>query len=523
MWVSATASSFLLELSVDILETMRLDLALLYPPWPVLDDRAILQNSLPPLGILSIAAYMEQLGYSVHVHDVHGEKLGDAELRRRLRADQPRFVGISVLTNMAIPALKIARICKEEVPDCVLIAGGVHAEAVPERMLRNSAIDVVVRGDGEEAMREIMEGRAFSDIAGLSYRVGHEVKHNPPRAIEMELDRYPFPAYHLIDFGNYFPAVGSYRNLPAINMLMTRGCPGRCTFCNSARTVLRTRDAERAVEQIKHLRKHYGIRQIQFYDDTFTVMKKNVLKFCELMEREALGVTWSAYIRGDCFSEEMAAAMKRAGCHQVLVGIETGNDEIAERIGKPIDRDKYKKAVKIAHQHGLEVRASFIIGSMGETWRTMEDTLNFAIELDVDLFQLNISTPYPGTALFKEAEGRGWLVHKNWYRYGQGEVLVQQPQISAEEIYRFERYAFRRFYLRPRVILRMLKRIANLRHIRDYGHAALILLLGKHRKSGRLAWTGWQDLREEDFFDVPLVEPQRSRLTYELRQNTTFS
>jgi len=107
--------------------SVRTDLVLLYPPWPVLDDRAILQNSLPPLGILSIAAYAEQLGYTVRVHDLHGEKLGDDELRRRLRRDQPRFVGISVLTNMAIPALKIARICKAEVSDCVVIAGGVHA------------------------------------------------------------------------------------------------------------------------------------------------------------------------------------------------------------------------------------------------------------------------------------------------------------------------------------------------------------------------------------------------------------
>lgn len=501
----------------------RADLVLVYPPWPVLDDRAILQNSLPPLGILSIAAYIEGLGHVVRVHDLHGEKLGDDELRQRLRRDRPRFVGISVLTNMAIPAQKIARICKQEVPDSVVIVGGVHAEAMPERMLRNSAIDAVVRGDGEEAMREIMEGQPFSAIGGLSYRVGNRVVHNPPRTVNMDLDGFPFPAYHLVDFKNYFPAVGTYRNLPAINMLMTRGCPGRCTFCNSARTVLRTRSADRAVEQIKHLNKHYGIRQIQFYDDTFTVMKKNVLRFCELMQRENLGVTWSAYIRGDCFSDDLAAAMKKAGCHQVLVGIETGNARIAERIGKPIDRDKYRKAVQIAHAHGLEVRASFIVGNMDETWQTMVDTLEFAIDLDVDLFQLSISTPYPGTALFKEAEERGWLKHKNWYRYGQGEVLVEQPQIRAEEIYRFERYAFRRFYLRPRVVLRMLARIANLRHIRDYSYAALILLLGKHKKSGRSAWVGWQDLREEDFFDVELAEPETQRLTFELRQAADFA
>lgn len=496
------------------------DLVLIYPPWPVLDDRAILQNSLPPLGILSIAAYMESLGYGVRVHDVHAEKIDDRELVRRLAADRPRVVGIGVLTNMAIPAQKIAKLCKATLPDCTVVVGGVHAETMPERMLRNSAIDAVVRGDGEEPMRAILEGKPFAEILGLSYRVGGTVRHNPAQPINPDLDKYPFPAYHLVDFHNYFPAVASYRNLPAINMLMTRGCPGKCTFCNSARTTLRARSPAHVVEQIRLLRERFGIRQIQFYDDTFTVYKKAVLEFCALMAKADLGVTWTAYIRGDCFSDDMAAAMKKAGCHQVLMGVETGNAHIAQRIGKPIDRERYLEAVRIAHRHGLEVRSSFIIGSMDETWASMEDTVNFAIALDTDLFQLSISTPYPGTALYAEAAGKGWLRHRNWYSYGQGEVIVDQPQITAEEIYRFERYAFRKFYLRPLAIRRMLRRITTWRHLRDMVLAATILLLGKHRKKGGYSWDCWRDLNEEDFLDLDLgVDEVPQRLTFQLRQS----
>src|SRR5476649_2352980 len=113
----------------------------------------------------------------------------------------------------------------------------------------------------------------------------------------MNLDRYPFPAYDLVDFDNYFPAPGSYRRLPAINMLMTRGCPGKCTFCNSANTALRNRSADRVVDEIEHLRDTYGIKEIQFYDDTFTVNRQNVLRFCELMKERKVGVSWSAFIR----------------------------------------------------------------------------------------------------------------------------------------------------------------------------------------------------------------------------------
>jgi anaerobic magnesium-protoporphyrin IX monomethyl ester cyclase len=497
------------------------DLVLIYPPWPVLDDRAILQNSLPPLGILSIGSYMESLGHRVLVHDVHAEKLDDAELIRRLRRERPRVIGISVLTNMAIPALKIAKLCKQAVPGCTLVVGGVHAETMPERMLRNSAIDAVVRGDGEEPMRQIMEGVAFANIAGLSYRIGNRIRNNPAQPINLDLDKYPFPAYHLVNFKNYFPAVGTYRNYPAINMLMTRGCPGKCTFCNSARTTLRSRSPARVVEQIRLLREKHHIRQIQFYDDTFTVNKRAVLEFCDLLHKANLGITWTAYVRGDCFSDQMAAAMKKAGCHQVLMGVETGSAKIAKRIGKPIDRERYFEAIRIAHRHGMETRCSFIIGNMDETHDTMMETLNFAMDLDTDLFQLSISTPYPGTALYAEAVDRGWLRHRNWYSYGQGEVLVDQPQITDQQIYNFERFAFRRFYMRPVAIARMLRRVTHWRHVRDMLLAATVLLLGKHKKKDGYSWDCWRNLKEEDFLDLDIADKDDfpERLTFQLRQH----
>ncbi|MDA0653925.1 MAG: radical SAM protein [Proteobacteria bacterium] len=504
--------------SPDANRRQRTDLLLVYPPWPVLDDRAMLQNSLPPLGILSVAAHAESKGYSVHVIDVHGERADEETVRQRIREHRPRFIGISVLTNMCVPAHRLARISKEESPDCVVVAGGVHAEAMPDRMLRNSAIDCVVRGDGEEPMIAIMEGLDFKSIDGISYREGQFVVHNKARQLLMDLDRFPFPAYHLVDFANYFPPVGSYRDLPAINMLMTRGCPGKCTFCNSARTTLRARNAHQVVAQIKHLREVYGIRQIMFYDDTFTVLKKTCLEFCAALAAEKLDVSWVAYVRGDCFSDDLAAAMRKAGCHQVLMGIETGSEQIALRIGKPIARERYMEAVAIAHRNGLEVRGSFIIGNMGETWQTMMETLNFAIELDVDLFQLSVSTPYPGTALYKEAREAGTLKECSWYEFGQGKVLVEQPQITDEEIYRFERYAFRKFYLRPIVAVRMLRRLTRWRHVRDYFVTAMILLLGRHKKNDSRNWESWKGLREEDYLDLPITEPESVPLTYQLRQ-----
>jgi anaerobic magnesium-protoporphyrin IX monomethyl ester cyclase len=498
----------------------RLDLLLVYPPWPAAKGRARLISILPPLGVLSIAANVEQHGHSVVVCDAHAEQLDDHDVRLLLRKHRPRFVGLSVLTSQVLVAHVIARIAKEEVPDCVVVAGGVHAEVMPVRMLRNSAIDLVIRGDGEQAMVEILEGKPFDQIAGASHRKKGSVVHNAGREVVMDLDVYPMPAYHLVDFDLYYPGATTYRQLPAINLLMIRGCPGKCTFCNSAKTTLRTRSPASMVAQIKHLYDKYGIRQFQFYDDTFTVMKKTCLEFCALLTAENLDVSWIGFIRGDCFSDQIARAMKGAGCHQVLMGVETGSAEIAERIGKPIDHAKYKRAVEIAHDHGLEVRASFIIGSLGETWETMQDSLDMALELDFDFVQLFISTPYPGTAMYKEAVERGWLREESWDAYGQARVLVDQPQIDAETIYRFERHFNRRFYLRQKFARRMFKRSLNPRHLRDYALAVPYLLMGMKGDPMAGKWACWANIQEADHLDLDLTEPNELTLTYTVRTDT---
>jgi anaerobic magnesium-protoporphyrin IX monomethyl ester cyclase len=495
----------------------KLDLLLVYPPWPILKKRGILQNNLPPLGILSIASHCREQEFSVEVLDVHAGRLGEEDVLNFVKEKQPRCVGISVLTNMSIPAHYIAKLCKKAAPNCVIIAGGVHAESMPEAMLSNSAIDAVGRGDGEDLMLEILQGKSFSDIRGLSYREGLKVVNNIARDVNKNLDDYPMPAYDLIDFKNYFPAVGSYRRYPAINMLMTRGCPGKCIFCNSAFTTLRSRSARSMVDQIKHLRYKYGIRQIQFYDDTFTVAKKRVIEFCQYLIDEKVDITWTAYIRGDCFSEDIAKIMKKAGCHQVLVGIESGDAKVLEIIRKPINKDRYKKAIDIAHKYGMEVRGSFIIGCLGETKESMQATLDFAKTLDIDIFQLSILTPYPGTQIYKHAVENNLLLHKDWAEYGQGSVIMDSPILSADEIYEFEKHAFRSFYLSVKQVIRQLKRVTSFRQIKDLflGFYTMILgdILYKNPK-----WNCWLDLKEEDMLDLQIEQPEKLQLTYQLRQ-----
>lgn len=490
---------------------------MIYPPWTVLSGRAFLTNVLPPLGILSIAATLEESGFCVRVIDTNAERMDSQTLEERLRAYQPRFVGITVLSSIVVVAHSIAKLVKRIVPDCVVVFGGVHAELYPATMLRNSAIDVVIRGDGEKPMRDIVSGRSWSDIPGCSFRTAaNQVRTNPPAPLVMDLDEYPMPAYHLVNFANYYPSASSYRRLPAMNLIMTRGCPGKCSFCNSAMTTLRHHSPRRIFQQIKLLREEYGVLQVQFYDDTFTVNKQCVYELCDLLAADKTDITFSCYVRGDCFSDEMAQKLKAVGCHQVMVGIETGSEKIMKSIRKPIDKQRYRNLVEIAHRHGIEVRAGFIIGNLGETWETMQETLKFAIDLDVDFFQLSISTPYPGTQLFLQADREGRLKHKEYKFYGQSDPIVRLDDLSADDILDFEKYAFRRFYMRPRMVLRQLKRISHPRQLRDLYNAFKIFVLS--RGTGNTPnWKDWNALREEDQLDLNLLANDQERLTFEIR------
>lgn len=498
----------------------RCDVLLVYPPWVVFSFRSKLKKMLPPLGILSIASCLEAQGFEVYVVDCHAREIGPEGFRAIVRRLRPRFVGISVLSPHYVPANYIAQICKEEVPDATVIAGGVHPEAHPEQMLQNPFIDAVCRGDGEMLMTEFVQGVPWEKIEGLSYRVGDLVQHNPPRPVEMDLDRYPLPAYHLVDFDDYFPPVSSYRRLPAMNVLMTRGCPGKCTFCNSANTTLRSRSVEKMVELLKLLRYEYGIMQIYFYDDTFTVNRKAVLELCRRMVEEKLDLSWICCVRGDMFNEEMARSLSEAGCHQVMIGIESGSRTLMAAIGKPIRHEVYHRAVELAHRHHMEVRGSFIIGHVDETGETLRETLQFAIGLDLDFFQLSVMTPYPGTMMFEQFKSEGRLLHEEYSRYGQNDVVFRLNHLSAEEVHRFERFAFWEFYSRPRAILKQLKRLRNLPMLRDL-LAAFIFFFFERLRRGRHAaeWEKWLEFDLSATLNPNVLLPERPRLTFEVRQN----
>jgi len=224
------------------------------------------------------------------------------------------------------------------------------------------------------------------------------------------------------------------------------------------------------------LRKQYRIREIQFYDDTFVISKANALKFCALMKENKLGVTWTAFVRSDCIDEQMAIAMKDGGCHQVMIGVESADQEVLRLMGKPIPLEKTENAVRMVRAAGIEVRCTFIYGCEGETIDSMQKTLSFALKLDPDIALFNIATPYPGTRLFNWSKSKGYLMTEDWTEYHLGNPVINLPTVSSREIVNFYRKSFRIFYSRPKAILRRVKRLTSIHHCVDAVSAFLFLV-----------------------------------------------
>lgn len=450
--------------TVDIAD---LDVLLINPPWVTRDGNIWhgVKSTSPPLGLLYVAAFAEAAGKTVRVIDVNAEQVSLADIERTAAEHQPPFVGFTAVTAQIGSTHEIAEVVKRVSPRSKTVVGGVHAASMPEDVLRDANIDFVIRGEGELAFTQLVRGEPFSTIGGLSYRGSNPlqpIEHNALDEPIQDLDSLPTPAYHLIRFDAYKPAVGAYRRLPSVNMTMTRGCPGKCTFCNSAETALRTRSAEHIVDEIQKLQGRYGIREVSFYDDTFTIYKQNVIQLCDLLIRKRIDLTWSCFARTDCVSPSLLKKMKAAGCHQVLFGIESADEEILRTIQKPINIELTRKAVRMSQEAGIAVRAAFMFGNPGETVESMRRTIDFAKDLDPDIALFNITTPYPGTKMFHWARERGYLRTLNWGEYDLGNAVMELPTVSSETINEMYRTAYREFYFRPRYLLRRMLKMRGL-------------------------------------------------------------
>lgn len=453
---------------------------LINPPWVIGENKNLwkhVASAWPSLGLGYIASVLLHDGHEVSYIDCSSEHYTVGDMERILQNyKELDFVGITATTPLIKNGLKIAAIVRRLFPAAKIVFGGVHPSIMPDEVVSDPNVDFVVIDEGEETMSELVRGVPPSDILGLCYKDGGRIMKNQMRPLIQNLDSIPAPAYHLLPIKKYYPAIGSYKRLPAMMLFATRGCPGRCTFCyRTFRGVVRKRSARNIIDEIKILQKNYGIREVAFYDDTFTLFKDVVKEFCDIIKSEKIDITWSCFTRVDHIDEELLKIMKSAGCHLILFGVESADEAVLANIHKRISLDKVKEAVAAARRVGVETRASFMFGNEGETEETVKKTIDFAIELDPDEAQFNITTPYPGTEMFTWAKANGYIKSLNWNDYSMSNVVFELPGLDKEKLEYYYKLAHRKFYFRPKVILRRLLRLRSWTTLKQEIRGALAL------------------------------------------------
>jgi anaerobic magnesium-protoporphyrin IX monomethyl ester cyclase len=454
-----------------------MDVLLINPPWEQLSEdvraKARVSNLMPSLGLGYIAAVLERNGVDVQILDANVDGISPANLARYLLRGgwQPKHIGITATSHTIATALAMATACKEALPTCAVTLGGVHPTILPEESLACNAVDFVVRSEGEFTYLELVTGRNMEGIEGLSFKRDGCQIHNPPRPAIAELDQLPFPAFHLMPVHKYHPSLGTYRELPAMGVIGSRGCPFNCTYCASpafwGRTV-RFRSARSIVDEIALLVKSYGVREIQLLDDTFTVSQKRFREFCELLLEADFRITWSCNSRVDSADDDLLKLMKAAGCHSILYGIESADEEMLARVKKRTSLDQARTAIALTKKNGITCRTSFIFGNPGETWETIEKTVQFALETMPDFVIFNIIRPYPGTEVYEWACAMGGLMRERWYMSPESGAIMRLPDLSRQDLAKAQSQAMRRFYVRPRYALSRVSKVRSLKDLRMY-------------------------------------------------------
>jgi magnesium-protoporphyrin IX monomethyl ester (oxidative) cyclase len=383
-------------------------------------DLAAVANRMAPLGLLSIAAYLEKDGYDVAVIDCLGPqaKSGTPATVRQILSHDPDLVGFSATTSGFLDGYDLAAGIKALRPQVRTIFGGVHISALGGDLLEQFAhIDYLAMGEGEVTMVQLASGRHPRDISGLVWRNDNQVVTNPQREHIRNLDDLPFPAYEkLAGFPKgYRLPLFSYTMTPGATMVTSRGCPFQCSYCD--RSVFnqgyRFNSADYIYDHMHYLRSRFGIRHLNVYDDLFTLKRRRIVRLCNLLLEKPLGIQFNCAVRVGHADDDLLGMLQRAGCLMVSLGIESGEPDLLE-VHKPgVYLGEVRDTVERIKAAGLRVKGLFMMGLPGDTPASIQKTSDFVISLGLDDMNMSKFTPFHGAPVWKTILDEGTL-EEDW-------------------------------------------------------------------------------------------------------------
>ena len=427
-------------------------------------------QAYPPLGLLYIGAVLIKNNHQVRLLDPDAENCFGEKLKAVIKQYNPELIGITASTSIIKEALRIAKISKSVLPLAPTVIGGIHPTISPKETLGNKCVDFIMMGEAEITVVEFVDalekGKDLSKIDGIGYKRKGEMLINKRRELIENLDSIPFPDRDLLKNPSAYVPPDALKT-PVTSLITTRGCFGACTYCQTKNIFgkrLRFRSVKNIIEEIKYCSEKYGIKEFHFADDNFVVDKKRVLNFCKEVKNLSTKFNFVFFngLRADNVDEEILRALRSIGVFTIGYGVESGNQEILNRIKKGIKLDTYRKAYKISKKLGFQTWGFFIIGLPGETAKTIRDTIDFAKELDPDFAKFLILKPFPGSEVFEELHSQNLILNYDYELYGVYTRPVHRlPSLTAEDIFRWQKKAYREFYLRPKKLLQHILRIRS--------------------------------------------------------------
>jgi anaerobic magnesium-protoporphyrin IX monomethyl ester cyclase len=413
-----------------------------------------------PLGLGYIAAVLNSHGHSTKIYDAEHstecrsqdwleashnyhlflEALSKEQspewnkFREMLGFYRPQVVGISVLSVKTPAALRLASICKQFDKNIIVVVGGDHPTILPRELLKSEDVDFAVSGEGEFAMLDLVEVLSkdknnFAQIDGLSFKRDGLIVSNKSRALINDLDSLPFP-----DIESLFDSE-NYRPIDLGIMMTSRGCPNSCTYCGIANTSgrrVRVRSIGNVISEIKELNQKYDVTYFSFRDASFTVDRNHTIDFCNRIIEENLNIQWECSTRMDLLDDVLISKMKNSGCVTIRVGIESGNEQLMQRMKRKVTLDQIRQGARTLNKHRMNWSAYFMFGVPGETKRTIEDSIRLINEIDPPFVTVANYSLIPGTEMYEEVKRLGLVSEYNDWSLESNQNLLKSYSIDID-------------------------------------------------------------------------------------------
>lgn len=450
------------------------------PPWPGKGYGTRSQNRIIkhrsdkflqyPIFLAYSAAQLKAASHHVAYIDSVIEDLNMDQTLNAAREKQPDVVFMETTTPSIEADYQALKKIKEATQSKIIV-GGPHATYFHKEVLTEcQAIDVVIRHEFDTKIARVVSHLDSLDrVPGITYRNNGQIIDNGDGEFEKNLDQVPFPDRETIPWHWYTEAW--YSRKPFMNMMTSRGCPYHCAFCLWPQTMYghkqRFRSIDNVMSEIHHMVDRYGTKEINIDDGTFTTNKKRVLEFCRRIQKERVKIIWTCNGRVDNLDDEMLSEMKKSGCKMIRLGIESGSQEVLDKIKKKLTIKQIEEGVRLVKKHGIQALGGFMFGFPYDSRQSVEQTIELAKRLSPDQVQFSISMCYPGTSLYEYARKNNLLAAKSFREFDMTHgPVVKTTDLKREELEHILARAYREFYFRPGFILQTLKHLKDVDEIR---------------------------------------------------------